>query len=243
VEKRAMPITPFLNGERFDLETRRVLGVALEMTCIALRTGDCDDSVRQAIAIKIIELAKAGERNPDVLCEQALAAISLAAGIKGRLSSRLVRWAACVSGIQSRTWPNWDPIFRGCVPATSGTGPNQRAGRPSFFFRRKPKDEKRLFICERRLRNPHAPRFSGPKSLRSAVAQYLPSRAYRLVTSSSEVRELHSYAVDVGAIIINMEIESRHDSAPILLPGALGLSLPPTPGGSLRVIYENPGVS
>jgi hypothetical protein len=83
---------PFLNGERFDLETRRVLGVALEMTCIALRTGDCDDSVRQAIAIKIIELAKAGERNPDVLCEQALAAISLAAGIKGRLSSRLVRW-------------------------------------------------------------------------------------------------------------------------------------------------------
>jgi hypothetical protein len=70
-----MPITPFLNGERFDPETTRVLSVALEMTCIALRTGDCDDDVRQAIAIKIIELAKAGERNPDVLCEQALAAI------------------------------------------------------------------------------------------------------------------------------------------------------------------------
>jgi hypothetical protein len=42
------------------------------MTCIALRTGDCDDDVRQAIAIKIIELAKAGERNPDILCEWAL---------------------------------------------------------------------------------------------------------------------------------------------------------------------------
>jgi hypothetical protein len=26
--------------------------------------GDCDDGVRQAIAIEIIELAKAGERNP-----------------------------------------------------------------------------------------------------------------------------------------------------------------------------------
>jgi hypothetical protein len=57
-----MPITPFLNGEQFDAETRRVLGVALEMSCIALRTGDCDDGVRQAIASKIIELAKAGER-------------------------------------------------------------------------------------------------------------------------------------------------------------------------------------
>ena len=67
-----MPITPFLNGEGFDSETRRVLGLALEMTCLALRTGDCDDGVREAIAIKIIELAKAGERSPDALCEQVL---------------------------------------------------------------------------------------------------------------------------------------------------------------------------
>jgi hypothetical protein len=93
--------------------------------------------------------------------------------------------------------------------------------RPSFFRRRKPKDEKRLFICERRLRNPHAPRFSAPKIFRGTVAQYLPSRAYRLVTSSFEVREFHSYAVDFGAIIFNMEIVSGHDSAlPFLLAGA-----------------------
>src|SRR3979490_1880180 len=67
-----MPITPFLNGERFDLEDKRGLGLAFEMVCIALRIGDCDDGVKQAIATKIIELAKAGERNPDTLCEQAL---------------------------------------------------------------------------------------------------------------------------------------------------------------------------
>jgi hypothetical protein len=67
-----MPIRPFLNGERFDPEIERVLGVALEMVCIAVRTGDCDDDVKQAIASKIIDLAKAGERNPDILCEQAL---------------------------------------------------------------------------------------------------------------------------------------------------------------------------
>jgi hypothetical protein len=116
--------------------------------------------------------------------------------------------------------------------------------RPSLFVRRrKPKDEKRLFICERRLRNPHAPRFSGPKSFRSAVAQYLPSRAYRLVTSSSEVREFHSYVVDVGAIIIDMEIESGHDSAPILLAVALVSLCHRRQGGSLPMIYENPGVN
>jgi hypothetical protein len=67
-----MPITPFLNGERFDAETRRILGVALEMSCIALRVGHCADDVRQAIANKIITLAKSGERNPNVLCERAL---------------------------------------------------------------------------------------------------------------------------------------------------------------------------
>jgi hypothetical protein len=29
-----MPITPFLNGERFDPETRRVLGIALELDAV-----------------------------------------------------------------------------------------------------------------------------------------------------------------------------------------------------------------
>ena len=67
-----MPLRPFLNGERFDQDTLRILGVAFEQTCIALRIGDCDDHVKQAIANKIIELAKTGERNPDLLCEHAL---------------------------------------------------------------------------------------------------------------------------------------------------------------------------
>jgi len=37
-----------------------------------VRPGDCDDDVKQAIANKVIELAKTGERNPDLLCERAL---------------------------------------------------------------------------------------------------------------------------------------------------------------------------
>ena len=67
-----MPITPFLDGERFDFEGERILRLALEIVCLALRTGDCDDHVKQAIATKLIALAKAGERNPDLLCEQVL---------------------------------------------------------------------------------------------------------------------------------------------------------------------------
>jgi len=67
-----MPIRSFLNGEQFDQESIRILGVAFEQVCIALRIGDCDDNVKQAVANKIIELAKTGERNPDLLCEHAL---------------------------------------------------------------------------------------------------------------------------------------------------------------------------
>jgi hypothetical protein len=70
--ERTMPITPYLNGEQFDPETTRTMGVALEMVCVALRAVDCDDDVKQAIATKIIALAKTGERNSDILCEQVL---------------------------------------------------------------------------------------------------------------------------------------------------------------------------
>ena len=68
-----MSITPFLkNSECLDPDTKRVLGLALELVCISLRTGDCDDHVKQAIADKLIVLAKDGERNPEALCAKAL---------------------------------------------------------------------------------------------------------------------------------------------------------------------------
>jgi hypothetical protein len=65
-----MPITPYLNGERFEPEIKRVVGVAFALVSIALRTDDSDDDVKQAIANKIIEFSKAGD--PDILCERVL---------------------------------------------------------------------------------------------------------------------------------------------------------------------------
>jgi hypothetical protein len=58
-----MPITPFLGDATFDPETKRVMGVAFEMVCTALRLVDRDDLANQMIAKRIIELANAGERN------------------------------------------------------------------------------------------------------------------------------------------------------------------------------------
>ena len=67
-----LPIRPFLNGEQFDDETVRVMGLAFEAVCIALHIGNSGDDIRQAIATKIVDLAQNGERHPDVLCELVL---------------------------------------------------------------------------------------------------------------------------------------------------------------------------
>jgi hypothetical protein len=65
-----MSITPYLNEFDADPETKRVLAVALEMTRISL--GLEDDFANGMIAKQLIEIAKTGERNPDLLCEGAL---------------------------------------------------------------------------------------------------------------------------------------------------------------------------
>jgi hypothetical protein len=65
-----VPIRRFLNGQTFDPETIRLLGIAFETARAAIkRPGDLSDEI---IARTIIELAKAGERNVEVLCEAAL---------------------------------------------------------------------------------------------------------------------------------------------------------------------------
>jgi hypothetical protein len=65
-----VPIRPFLSGQNFDPETTRLVGVAFETARAAVnRPADLTDEM---IAKKIIELAKAGERNVEGLCEAAL---------------------------------------------------------------------------------------------------------------------------------------------------------------------------
>jgi hypothetical protein len=70
-----MPIRPHLQGHRFDAETVRLLGLAFEKALVALQHADGVVSpTRDAVAQKIIELAKAGERDPERLCDTAVQA-------------------------------------------------------------------------------------------------------------------------------------------------------------------------
>jgi hypothetical protein len=67
-----MPVTQFIDSSKFDAETKRVMGVAFEMARAALQLGDQGNVINERVAKKIVELAKTGERNPDLLCESVL---------------------------------------------------------------------------------------------------------------------------------------------------------------------------
>jgi hypothetical protein len=68
-----VPIRSHLHGQRFDPE--RVMGLAYELALVALeRTNRAATPTREAVAQKIILLAKAGEGDPERLCDGALKA-------------------------------------------------------------------------------------------------------------------------------------------------------------------------
>jgi hypothetical protein len=67
-----MPITEYMDGFKFDSETRRVMGLAFEMTLASLRHDKWNEPLKEIVAKKIIELANEGMRDPNLLCEWAL---------------------------------------------------------------------------------------------------------------------------------------------------------------------------
>jgi hypothetical protein len=73
LEPLSCPSRAYLDGLKFDGETIRQMGIAFEMALASLRTTpDCNDPIRAALAQRIIALAKAGERDPERLCDGAL---------------------------------------------------------------------------------------------------------------------------------------------------------------------------
>ncbi len=88
-----MAITSYLDDFDVDPETKQVLDLALEMTRTAL--GLADDLANGIIAKRIIELARAGERHPDVLCEGAL---------KTNRLQRAMAYAEAGIGMRGASW-------------------------------------------------------------------------------------------------------------------------------------------
>ena len=70
-----MPIREYLGGEKFDPETIRAMGLAFEAVRAGLKIEDQNNIAKQAIAKKIIEVARQGERDVERLAERVLAVL------------------------------------------------------------------------------------------------------------------------------------------------------------------------
>jgi hypothetical protein len=70
-------ILPFIRESVFSPEVVASMGDAFDRACAASAQLGHPSVVHEVIATRIIELAKSGERDPQVLCDNALAALGL----------------------------------------------------------------------------------------------------------------------------------------------------------------------
>lgn len=68
---------PFLQNSVFDPELTHAMGQAFDRACQSLDDAGQPDIVKEIIAEKIVEIAQAGERDPDRLSERALLALGV----------------------------------------------------------------------------------------------------------------------------------------------------------------------
>ena len=64
-------IIPFLQDDAFGPDALRAMSTVLEEVCRMLKV-DHDQGAREVMAVRIIELARRGERDPERLSDQVL---------------------------------------------------------------------------------------------------------------------------------------------------------------------------
>jgi hypothetical protein len=66
-------ILPFLRGRSaFDPEAVTAMSAALDQACLALKLPESAARERETVAVRIVELARRGERDAARLCERVL---------------------------------------------------------------------------------------------------------------------------------------------------------------------------
>lgn len=76
-------IVPFLNGEAFESDDINAMSRALNEVCVVLNVNG-DTAVREAIATRIVDLARRGERSSTKLRDRVIAEANGAALVWGR---------------------------------------------------------------------------------------------------------------------------------------------------------------
>ena len=71
-----MSFVDLLEDLSFDSETIEVITEAFETACRDLRLTDRRDPITETLALKIIEAAQTGERDPDLIRQQAMESLA-----------------------------------------------------------------------------------------------------------------------------------------------------------------------
>jgi hypothetical protein len=70
-----MPIVELLKRQSFDAETIAVIAAAFDDACRELGLSDRRDPITETLAVKIIEVAQTGEREPGAISQRAIASL------------------------------------------------------------------------------------------------------------------------------------------------------------------------
>lgn len=73
-----MRTRPIVDDVSFDDKATRAMGIAFDCTCSALADTGVERAVKEIVALRILEAAKAGEHNCDRLLDIALQELSAA---------------------------------------------------------------------------------------------------------------------------------------------------------------------
>jgi hypothetical protein len=82
-KENLLPIGPYIKEGAFGPDVISAMATAFEDACTILATADRSDITKEAIATKIIELARGGEIDPVVLREMVLSELGLSRASKG----------------------------------------------------------------------------------------------------------------------------------------------------------------
>ena len=67
-----MPIAKLLHGRTFDADMIAIIATAFDAACRDLGLTDRRDPITETLAMKVIEAAQTGERDPDAIRQHAI---------------------------------------------------------------------------------------------------------------------------------------------------------------------------
>ena len=89
-----MPLTPYLSERIFDPPAIEAMTAAFNVACLSLHLAVRDDPVTEIVALRVIEIAGTGERDPERIFDLVLFALN-----DDKRTAKFPRWPVAPASI------------------------------------------------------------------------------------------------------------------------------------------------